>query len=223
MIRAQIDAGKFINELNNVADYMTGFLQGVESGQRIFSENLGREAIEDLKNFIDANARLSPETLHHVYEWYQTGSPEARLFDIDYVAHSNGLSFNSTFRQSISIRKGSTVPFYNKAEIMENGLPVHIRPRQADVLVFEDGGQTVFTKKPVNVTDPGGSNVQGGYERTFNLFFEKYFSQSFLQHSQVLQRLRNATPFYTNFYQSTKGGRSAGVSVGRKWISGGVV
>jgi len=74
--------------------------------------------------------------LHHVYEWYQTGSPAARLFDINYISNQIGLSFNSTFRQSVSIKSGSKVPFYNKAQIIENGIPVTIRPVSSEVLSF---------------------------------------------------------------------------------------
>lgn len=223
MIRIKTDVEKFNRELQNVASYAQGFLQGIESGQQGFVENLGRELIEDLKEYIDANARLSPATMHHVYEWYQTGSPEARLFDINYISSANGLSVDSTFRQSVTIRKGSTVPFYNKAEIMENGIPVQIKPYRADALAFQDGGQTVFTKKPVNVVDPGGAAVQGSYERVFDSFFANYFSQSFLRYSKVMQRLKSPTPFYTNFYNAKRGGRSAGMSIGRRWISGGTV
>lgn len=223
MIKVKMDTEKFVAELKNIAGYAEGFLQGVESGEKIFAENLGREAIEDLKEFIDANARLSPETMHHVYEWYLSGSPDARLFDIEYEASSGGLSVYSTFRQSASVRNGSTTPFYNKAEIMENGIPVIIKPVRAQALVFNDDGATVFTKGPVKVTEPGGDAVQGSYERVFDAFFNSYFAQSFLQHSQVMQKLRQANPFYTNFPNAKRGGRAVGVSTGRKWISGGVV
>lgn len=221
MIKIKMDAQRLNRDLQNIVGFADGFVQGIESGQPQFIENLGREVIEDLKDFIDANARLDSKAMHHVYEWYQTGSPEARLFDIDYVASSTGLSINSTFRQSVTVRKGSSVPFYNKAEIMENGIPVIIRPIRSDALVFEEGGETVFTKKPINVVEPGGGEVQGSYERVFNNFFANYFTQSFLRHSKVMQRLKTPTPFYANFYNAKRGGRSAGTSLGRRWISGG--
>lgn len=224
MIKIKFETEKFFAELKNITGYAEGFMQGVESGEKVFAENLGKEAIEDLKEFIDANARLSPETMHHVYEWYLSGSPDARLFDIEYEASSSGgLSIYSTFRQSVSVRNGSTTPFYNKAEIMENGIPVIIKPVRAQALVFEDDGFTVFTKGPVKVTEPGGDAVQGSYERVFEAFFNTYFTQSFLQHSQVMQKLKQATPFYTNFSNAKRGGRAVGVSTGRRWISGGVV
>jgi len=223
VFRVNFDTNQLVSDLNNIAGYAEGFLQGAKSGEQQFAENLGKEAIEDLKEFIDANARVSPETLHHVYEWYQSGSPDARLFDLDYEASGGGLSINSTFRQSVSVRNGSTTPFYNKAEMMENGIPVIIKPVRAQALVFQDDdGSTVFTKGPVKITEPGGDAVQGSYEKVFDMFFSNYFTQSFLQHSQVMQKVRQATPFYTNFDKAKRGGRAVGVSVGRRWMSGGV-
>ena len=40
------------------------------------------------QKLIDANARINPATLHHVYEWTKTGSPNARLFDIKFSVNS---------------------------------------------------------------------------------------------------------------------------------------
>lgn len=219
MIRTRINSAEFAKDMRNILGYAEGFLQGAESGKTQLMENIGEEVISELKNYIDINARVSPMTLHHVYEWYQTGSPSARLFDIDYRVGSMGLSVNSNFRQSLTVKQGSKIPFYNKAKIMEEGIPVVIRPKRAEALVFEDDGQTVFTKKPVVVVDPGGESVQGGYERVFETFFNQYFSQSFIRHSGIMQNLRNPAPFTINFGKAKRGGKSAGMSVGYKWIT----
>ena len=111
---------KFMNDMVNIIEYSIGFLDGIQSGKKVFLDNLGREVIDLLKEYIDSNARVNPQALHHIYEWYSTGSPNARLFDIDYSVSGIGLSFKSSFRQSTSIQDGSNTPFYNKAYIMEN-------------------------------------------------------------------------------------------------------
>ena len=219
MIKVKFDSNRFAKEMNNIVNYSTGFIEGVQQGKSALLENIGAEVVEGIKEFIDVNARINPAALHHVYEWYQTGSPSARLFDINYISNQIGLSFNSTFRQSVSVKNGSKVPFYNKAQIMENGVPVVIRPVSAQVLSFNENGEQVFTRGPVVVSDPGGQAVQGGYERIFDMFFETYFKQSFLRTTGILEHLQNPEPFKRNLSKGKRGGRSVGYSVGYKWIS----
>jgi hypothetical protein len=221
MINLKTNSDQFQKEMNNIIDFSEGFFEGVHKGKSNFSENLARETLDVLKEFIDSNARVMPDALHHMYEWYSTGSPEARLFDIEYISKSNGISFTSSFRQSSSVREGSMVPFYNKAEIMEKGLSVRIRPIRSDVLAFQDGGETVFTKKEINIMNPGGSQTTGSYENVFNQFFSSYFSQAFLLSSGVMSRLSDLSDFTTNFAQAKAGGRAAGVRVGFRWMSRG--
>jgi len=215
MLNLVIDSRKFEKDMNNVIQYSLGFFEGVKQGTPAFLRGLGTSLIEDLKQYIDANARVNPALLHHMYEWNETGSPNARLFDIELVSVGNTISFGSTFRQSSSIKNGSRVPFYDKARIMEYGIPVTIVPR-GRVLAFEDDGETVFTSNPVTVTNPGG-DVAGEYERVFRSFFTNYFTQSYIQSAGILAYLGAPVDFYTNL--STKGGRSKGTSVGRNWIT----
>lgn len=221
MIRTKVHSGEFARDMRKIIGYAEGFLQGAEAGKTNMMENVGAEVIDELKNFIDVNARINPSMMHHVYEWYQTGSPSARLFDLDYQVSNFGLSVGSTFRQSVTVRKGSTVPFYNKARIMENGIPVRIEPRSKDVLRFIENGEEVFTKKPINVIDPGGEAVQGAYERVFEMFFNQYFTQSFIRHSRVFRHLDDPSVFKLNFNKAKRGGKSAGFSVGFRWMSQG--
>lgn len=218
MISIKMNQTKFINDMNNVVQYSIGFLDGVKKGKRIFLNNLGLGVKEILEMFIDANARSNPQMLHHVYEWSKTGSPDARLFNINYTISNVGLSFYSSFRQSTSVKEGSTIPFYNKAKIMEEGTPVVIAPVRSGVLVFEDNGQTVFTKNPVEVLNPGGSQVQGGFEKTVNMFFARYFTQAFLKISGADRYLNNPEIYKRNLAKGKVGGRSVGISTGFSWI-----
>ena len=160
---------------------------------------------------------MASEVVHHVVYWNQTGSPEARLFDIRYAVNGVGLSFDSKFKQSRSIKDGSRVPFYDKARIMENGIPVTIVPKNR-VLAFNVDGEDVFTSSPVTVTNPGG-NVEGEYERVFDSFFNLYFKQSFLASTGILSYLENPIDFKKNFSKGKSGGRALGISIGKQWIA----
>jgi hypothetical protein len=214
-----LDTKGFIKDMNNIVEYSLGFLDGVNKGKSKFLSSVGVNSIDLLKSYVDANARVNPEMLQHVYEWGRTGSPSARLFDIDYTVSNLGLSLMATFRQSSSIKPGSNVPFYNKAYIMENGIPVTIAPKKSKVLVFEDGGETVFTKSPVNVSNPGGVMAENGFEKTFNSFFTRYFTQSFLRASGIADYLENPTVFSRGLPAGKKFGKNQGIQTGYRWIA----
>jgi hypothetical protein len=219
VIKLITNSKAFEKDMKNIIDYSVGFLDGVQSGKRAFFNRLGAATTDYAKNFIDSNARIDPSSLQHVYEWYQNGNSNARLFDIKYYSTGEGISFSSTFSQSTSIRKGSRVPFYDKARMMEYGIPVTISPKKSKTLVFEDDGETVFTKKDIKIKDPGGSRAQGGFEKAFDLFFNKYFSQAFLRSSGILDYLENPTAYKKNLQSGKRSGKSAGLNTGYRWIA----
>jgi hypothetical protein len=218
MIAVRLNDSTLMKSLNNIIDYSVGFLDGIQKGKQVFLKNLGKDVTEFLKEYIDASARVNPSRLHHIYEWYQTGSPNARLFDIDYTVSNLGLSFKSTFSQSRTIKNGSRVPFYDKAKIMEEGIPVTIVPVEAKVLSFEVDGEQVFTKGPVTVDNPGG-DTQGGFESVFDQFFSQYFTQAFLRKSGALSELENAQVYKNNFAAGSKQGKRKGIETGYRWIA----
>jgi hypothetical protein len=217
-MRVYTDTKAFQKSLNNIVKYSEGFLDGAKSGKKVFLDNMGGRVIEALNRYIDAMARSDRDALHHVYEWYRTGSPEARLFDLNYTVSNLGLSIKSSFRQSTSVSKDSKVPFYDKARIMELGIPVTIKPKKSSVLVFEDAGETVFTKKPITVYNPGGTESQYGYGFVFDSFFKNYFTQSFLKSSGLMNYISNPVIYKKNFASGSKGGRELGKKVGYTWI-----
>lgn len=218
MINSKIDDKSFMRDMNNIIKYAEGFLEGVKLGKNQFLNAYALKTAEVISQFIDSNARINPESLHHVYEWYEAGQKGGRLFDINYTITGLGISMRSTFRQSISVKNGSKVPFYDKARIMEDGVPVTIKPTNR-VLAFDDNGEAVFTSQPVTVTNPGG-DVKGNFEEIFDMFFRTYFTQSFLTASGIGGYLKNPTAFKKNFNRGKSGGRSTGVSTGFRWIVG---
>jgi hypothetical protein len=208
-----------MKDMKNIVNYSIGFLEGVQSGKSKFLATVGANSVDLIKDYVDANARVNPAMLQHVYEWGRTGSPEARLFDINYTVSNLGLSMMATFRQSSSVKSGSRVPFYNKAYIMENGIPVTISPKKSGVLVFDDNGETVFTKSPVTVNNPGGVLAERGFEKTFNLFFTKYFTQAFMRSSGIAAYLENPEVFSKNLSAGKRFGKTTGMQTGYRWIA----
>ena len=218
-MRVTTNLKQFESQMNNIVKYSVGFLDGVQNGKTIFLKNLGLGTIQALAAYVDVSAKGNPRALHHVYEWYQTGSPNARLFDLDYTVSNLGLSINSTFKQSRTLREDSNEPFYNKASIMERGVPVTITPKKSSVLVFEEGGETIFTKNPITVRSPGGDEVRGSFEKTVDEFILRYFKQSFLRASGIYDYIKKPTLYKKNIKAGSKLGRSKGLDTGFKWIA----
>lgn len=221
-MRMRVQSKKFKKEMNNVIDYSLGFIEGINNGKKQFLTVLGPEVIQVLKKYIDTNARMSPELLHHVYEWYKVGSPNARLYDIQYTVSNLGLSFNSLFLDSQSRSLTSNEPFIKKAKIMEDGKTIIVRPKKSNVLVFETERGTVFTSNDVTITNPGG-NVRGNFERVFDQFFLLYFSQSFLRASGIFDYLSKPVAYKKNLKQGARIGKAKGIQTGYRWIVNGAM
>ena len=213
-----MNSKSFEMQMNNIVNYSFGFLEGVQKGKKIFLDRLGKGVIQALAQYVDVEARSNPKALHHVYEWNQTGSPTSRLFDLNYTVSNLGLSINSTFRQSRSVSENMTAPFYNKAKIMENGIPVTISPTRSQVLKFSGPNGDVFTKKPIKVDSPGGDAVFGSFESTVDIFISRYFKQSFLRASGLYDYIKKPVLYKKNFAAGSKLGKSKGIDTGFKWI-----
>ena len=204
--------------MNNIVNYSMGFIDGAQKGKTEFLKALGQATITSMGQYVDAQARSNPAALHHIYEWNKTGSPTARLFDLDYTISNLGLSVRGTFTQSETLKKGSTVPFYNKAKIMENGVPVTIRPKKR-VLAFTIDNEEIFTSNDVTVTNPGGTEVQGSFSKTIDEFMLFYFKQSFLRASGIYNYIQNPTVFKKDIKQGSRLGKNKGIQTGFRWIA----
>ena len=221
-IAPSFDDKQFTKDMKSITEYMFGFLEGTKAGKPQLMKLLGVSVKEILEEFIDSSARVDPESLSHVYEWYQNGSSEGRLFDIVYTTSGRGLTFGFTLNQSSSIRDGSNTPFYDKARIMEYGVPVTIAPTKAQALSFDIDGKTVFTKKPVSVQNPGGAGAEGGLKNAFTQFFTQYISQALLDVTGLRKHFEVVSEFNDGFRSAKSAGRTLGTRMGIKWISGGI-
>ena len=146
--------------------------------EKKFQSVIFKQIEEDFGLYVDSQARMNPKSLHHVYEWNKTGNKSARLFKIN-VLSTDGLSFKIGSKFLLS---KSAVPnefskrkhvFTSKASVMEAGMPLTIRPRYAERLVFETSTGVVYMPKgaSVTVTRPGGGKATGRFQIAYAQFF----------------------------------------------------
>lgn len=209
-----IDTSELEMILKNTAQYCEGFIAGGEAGLPILLAKIGEAVTEALGLWMDSMAAGNHAALHHVYEWYQTGSAGARLFNYDFAVGGNTIVFTGETQASSSIPNGSRVPFYNKADVMESGQSVTISPVNVTYLHWDD----VFTPNDVFVAHPGGAATVGSWARYTDKFFTEYVSQGLL--AAMLADLGTADEFTASFAAGALGGGfGAGTSAGEKWIT----
>lgn len=148
--------------------------------KRLFKRTIFDGINKEFGLYIDSKARVKPKSLHHVYEWNKIGQPASRLFFLKQI-DSTGLSFkiNPTYMLSKSSvpsknkKQKKKYVFSNKAEVMEAGLPIVIRPKSAERLVFELDGITIFMPKGSSVTvkSPGGKASTNQFKLAYSQFF----------------------------------------------------
>ena len=146
--------------------------------QSAFSKIIFDQIDTDFGNYIDALARSKPKSLHHVYEWKKAGNKNSRLFKLNKISQ-DGLSFRINYQllQSKSMVPSSNGKrrhvFANKAAVIDEGKPLVIRPKNAERLVFEYEGETVFMPKGKSVTvrRPGGSAATNQFSLAHSRFF----------------------------------------------------
>lgn len=217
LLFVKIDGSELNKILSNTVQYSQGFLDGIQQERLMFNRFLGGYTVEALYKYIDVKARSNPHALHHVYEPNSVGNENYRLYKFNVMPRVNSIAFTGSFLPSSIASDTSSEPFIDKANIMENSISVVISPKNSDVLVFEDQGETVFTRNSIVIEHPGGDEVAGAFGEVIDDFFTNYFTNALL--SPLLKELQTADEFATNFAAGTRGGRAVGVRAGRKYFS----
>ena len=75
--RVLLDTSELERVLKNTAQYCEGFIAGGEAGLPLLLAEIGEAVKEAMGLWMDAMASGNHAALHHVYEWYQTGSAGA--------------------------------------------------------------------------------------------------------------------------------------------------
>lgn len=219
MITARIKGDNVIKMLKNSVQYSSAFASELKKNQDILNRKVGQESIDAFYDYLDGLARSHPGMLHHVYEWGNVGNPTERLFELTMTSNRTSAVISSDFLQSRVPSPTSTEPFYDKAQIMEDGQTVTINQVEADVLFFEIDGEEFFRSGPIVIANPGGESTRGSFLQAFDEFYGSYFTEVHLKAIRFYQYFANPRAFETYFSSATKGGASAkGKKAALSWI-----
>lgn len=221
MITVKFDAKKLTKTLNNVVNYSDGFISETKQSKQKIINKMGATSINTFYEYLDGLARVHPGMLHHVYEWGEVGNPLQRLYELNMSLSTSGVTVGADFLESTSIPNNGTEPFYDKAQVMENGETIIVNEKDAQVLFFEVDGEEVFRKGPITIANPGGEAVRGSFVKAFNEFYTSYFSQIYLKSINFYKHLSNPVEYSKNIKSAVRGGnaKSAGKAAAALWIS----
>jgi hypothetical protein len=217
VLYAKFDSKEVNRILGNTVSYSYGFLDGIEIDQIEFNRKLGEFTVDAFGKYMDSRARVNPQAFHHIYEWNQVGNDSARLFELKSRASKRVINFTGKFLPSRSLSEGSSEPFKDKANVMENAIAITIEPKNSDVLAFEYEGETVFSMSAIHIENPGGDAVAGSFGRATEDFFSNYFTNALLK--PFIKELERPKEFSQSFSSGTRGGKSVGIKAGRKYIN----
>jgi hypothetical protein len=219
MITARIKGNDVIKMLKNSVEYSSAFVAELKKNQDILNRKVGEESIDAFYDYLDSLARSHPGMLHHVYEWGSVGNPRERLFELAMSSNRASAVISANFLQSSVPSPTSTEPFYDKAQIMEDGQTVTISQVEADVLFFEIDEEEFFRSGPIVIANPGGKETRGSFLQAFDEFYGSYFTEVHLKAIRFYQYFANPKAFETYFASATRGGASAkGRKAALSWI-----
>lgn len=213
MYNIKFDGKKALKMFDNMIAYSDGFIKETKAKEGFVASKMASLSIEGFYEFLDNMARTNPGLLHHVYEWGQVGNPGARLVELKKSLGGSQVQIDASFLQSSSVPDNGNTPFYNKAEVMEEGITVVINEVQAKALFFEIDGEEFFRTGPIIINNPGGSAVRGQFVENFERFYNEYFDRVYLQSVKFYDHFRTKNPYAKNFAAGVRGG---GSGTGRK-------
>lgn len=220
MYSVKVDGKKLNKMLNNVVKYSDGFIKETKAKQSTVTSKLSETSINAFYDYLDGLARTNPGMLHHVYEWGNIGNPDARLVELKKSLGVNSATITSDFLISNSTPESGSEPFYEKATIMEEGIPITVQAVNAKAMFFQSNGQEYFTAGPIVIENPGGEETRGSFLRAFEEFYNVYFDQVYLRAIRFYDHFSNPKSYSRNFpsaAQSSNAGQ-IGRTTALKWI-----
>ncbi len=197
---------KVITNASDTIGNAMAYVEGVAKSTRTYEvdQAIGQAvtaiAEKSLAAFIDTEARLSPKSLHHVYEWGRVGTPLGRLWKVTGQYKAGAIVLSSEFKQSrtyVPIKNGTVRrhKFTYKADVMEKGQTVRITAKNAQALFFySNDGTPVFIPKGrfVTVRTPGGREVKGAYQKTMFRFINSARLNADMAKSPLFKEIERA-------------------------------
>jgi hypothetical protein len=216
----KINSKEAMRVLNNVVNYSQGFIDESKAKESYVASKLASTSITAFYEYLDVLARTNPGMLHHVYEWGQVGSPEARLVELKKILAGKKVEVGSQFLTSTSIPENGSEPFWDKAEIMEEGIEVQINEVNAQALFFQVDGEEFFRTGPIVIENPGGEQVRGSFVRAFEEFYNNYFDQVYLRAIRFYDHFSRSKEFESGFNSGVRSSnaRSMGKKTALSWI-----
>jgi hypothetical protein len=182
---------------------------GDEDAMRKYNDKIFKSVNKNFGRHLDGRAAAMPKKYHHVYEWGGVGNSKSRLWKLqkrntgndrmiiryDFLTSKKVAPIHPSLQKpgpSGKFVKKSTV-FKNKAFVMENGIPVTIRPKTAKWLAipstfdFNSTATINFTRGPVRIQNPGGTGVRFSFAQTFNGYFSSGLAVKHLNSDGTLQ------------------------------------
>lgn len=221
MYKVKFDAKEAMKILDNVVAYSDGFIKETKAKESTVASKLADTSIEAFYDYLDGLARTNPGMLHHVYEWGNVGNPGARLVELKKeLSRGGSVSISSDFLASSTVPAGGTEPFYEKATIMEEGIPITVQAVNAKAMFFEYNGEEYFTAGPITIENPGGEAVRGSFLRAFEEFYNIYFDQVYLRAIRFYDHFSESKQYAKNFPAAVRSANAAGIgrSTALKWI-----
>lgn len=220
MLSIRLDGKEAKKVLDNVVAYSNGFIKETKAKESTIVRNLAETSIASFYDYLDGLARTNQGMLHHIYEWGEVGNPSARLVELQKRMSKSSANIEAEFLQSSSIPQGGNEPFYNKAEIMEDGIPITVQAVEAQAMFFQIDGQEYFRSGPITIENPGGEATRGSFLKAFEEFYNVYFDQVYLRAIKFYDHFENPKGFSSGVSQAAKSGNAYGIgrTTALKWI-----
>ena len=220
-MKSVIVATDFMRQLNNIVKYSDGFITESKRQGPYLANKLAETSIAAFYEYLDSLARVNPGMLHHIYEWDRVGDPGARLVELQKAVGGSTATITSEFMQSSSIKEGSNEPFFDKARIMEDGIPVTIQATNAQAMFFEVDGEEFFRTGPIVIENPGGPETRGSFLEAFEKFYNVYFDQMYLRTIRFYDHFGSMKEYQRNFGKAARSGGAAGIgkAAALKWFA----